>query len=63
VEALDYLKSHWNIIHRNVRPSHILVSRTTIKLCDFVTTGQTIDDLVRKWDYAPLIHMAVNKQY
>jgi mitogen-activated protein kinase kinase 4 len=48
--ALDYIKSTWQIIHRDVKPSNILVSRTTIKLCDFGISGDLIDSIARTRD-------------
>ncbi|CAF0988106.1 unnamed protein product [Rotaria sordida] len=50
LEALDYIKSRWQIIHRDVKPSNILVSRTTIKLCDFGISGQLIDSIAKTRD-------------
>ncbi|CAF0759768.1 unnamed protein product [Adineta steineri] len=50
LQALDYIKSRWQIIHRDVKPSNILVSRTTIKLCDFGISGQLIDSIAKTRD-------------
>jgi len=50
LEALEYIKSTWQIIHRDVKPSNILVSRTTIKLCDFGISGQLIDSIAKTRD-------------
>ncbi|CAF0837641.1 unnamed protein product [Adineta ricciae] len=50
LQALDYIKSTWQIIHRDVKPSNILVSRSTIKLCDFGISGQLIDSIAKTRD-------------
>ncbi|CAF4693681.1 unnamed protein product [Rotaria sp. Silwood1] len=50
LQALDYIKSRWEIIHRDVKPSNILVSRTTLKLCDFGISGQLIDSIAKTRD-------------
>ncbi|UJR16416.1 hypothetical protein I4U23_003318 [Adineta vaga] len=57
VQALDYMKSRWKIIHRDVKPSNILVSRTGIKLCDFGISGELIDSIAKTLDagYRPYL--------
>ncbi|CAF0823867.1 unnamed protein product [Didymodactylos carnosus] len=50
LQALHYIKERWQIIHRDVKPSNILVSRTSIKLCDFGISGQLIDSIAKTRD-------------
>lgn len=48
VRALDYLKKKHNIIHRDVKPSNILINdEGQIKLCDFGISGRLIDSLAK----------------
>ncbi|XP_050327849.1 dual specificity mitogen-activated protein kinase kinase hemipterous-like [Bactrocera neohumeralis] len=44
VHALSYLKKNHNVIHRDVKPSNILIDEQgNIKLCDFGISGRLVD--------------------
>lgn len=48
VSALEYLHTKLNVIHRDVKPSNILInSDGQIKLCDFGISGQLVDSLAK----------------
>ncbi|CAK8690381.1 dual specificity mitogen-activated protein kinase kinase 1-like [Clavelina lepadiformis] len=48
--GLQYLRETHKIIHRDVKPSNILVnSRGEIKLCDFGVSGQLIDSMANSF--------------
>ncbi|OQR68346.1 dual specificity mitogen-activated protein kinase kinase 6-like, partial [Tropilaelaps mercedesae] len=48
VAALDYLKSTLNIMHRDVKPSNVLINRQgAVKLCDFGISGQMVDSVAK----------------
>lgn len=48
VSALEYLHTNLRVIHRDVKPSNILVNVDgVIKLCDFGISGQLVDSLAK----------------
>ncbi|ESO03135.1 hypothetical protein HELRODRAFT_80911 [Helobdella robusta] len=50
LKGLSYLRKEHQIIHRDVKPSNILVNtRGEIKLCDFGVSGELIDSLANSF--------------
>lgn len=48
VSALEYLHTKLRVIHRDVKPSNILVNNDgVVKLCDFGISGQLVDSLAK----------------
>jgi serine/threonine protein kinase len=50
LRGLSYLREKHQIIHRDVKPSNVLVnSQGEIKICDFGVSGQLIDSMANSF--------------
>ncbi|KFM61154.1 Dual specificity mitogen-activated protein kinase kinase 6, partial [Stegodyphus mimosarum] len=59
VSALHYLHSNLKVIHRDVKPSNILISRSgAVKLCDFGISGYLEDSIAKTIDAGCKPYMA-----
>merc|ERR1719419_928668 len=48
IMALDYLYARLKVIHRDVKPSNILINRSgQVKMCDFGVSGYLIDSVAK----------------
>ena len=63
VSGLKYLKDELKIIHRDVKPSNILLnSDGYVRICDFGISGPLIDSVAQSKDVGCREYMAVSPQ-
>jgi serine/threonine protein kinase len=61
VSALHYLHSKLRVIHRDVKPSNILINRKgEVKMCDFGISGYLVDSVAKTIDAGCKPYMAVS---
>lgn len=61
VSALHYLYSKLRVIHRDVKPSNILINRMgEVKMCDFGISGYLVDSVAKTIDAGCKPYMAVS---
>ncbi|XP_054272040.1 dual specificity mitogen-activated protein kinase kinase 7-like [Macrosteles quadrilineatus] len=59
VKALHYLKENHDVIHRDVKPSNILVDeKGNVKLCDFGISGRLVDSKAKTKNAGCAAYMA-----
>lgn len=62
VSALHYLYSRLRVIHRDVKPSNILINKKgEVKICDFGISGYLVDSVAKTIDAGCKPYMAVIK--
>merc|ERR1719479_165198 len=59
LSALHYLHTQLSVIHRDVKPSNILLSNTgKVKMCDFGISGYLINSIAKTKDAGSRPYMA-----
>ena len=61
MKALHYLQTELKVIHRDVKPSNILISKNgEVKICDFGISGHLVDSVAKTMDAGCKPYMAVS---
>ncbi|KAG5832689.1 hypothetical protein ANANG_G00293810, partial [Anguilla anguilla] len=59
VKALEYLHSNLQVIHRDVKPSNVLINaQGQVKICDFGISGYLVDSVAKTMDAGCKPYMA-----
>jgi len=58
---LDYLHTELHVIHRDVKPSNILINKKgQVKICDFGISGYLVDSVAKTIEAGCKPYMAVS---
>ena len=61
ISALHYLKEELSVIHRDVKPSNMLIKRNgEVKICDFGISGNLVDSVAKTIDAGCKPYMGVS---
>ena len=61
VKALEHLHSKLSVIHRDVKPSNVLINALgQVKMCDFGISGYLVDSVAKTIDAGCKPYMAVS---
>lgn len=64
IKALDYLHTELHVIHRDVKPSNILINKKgQVKICDFGISGYLVDSVAKTIEAGCKPYMAVSIEH
>eukprot|EP00062_Callorhinchus_milii_P004630 gi/632943713/ref/XP_007887098.1/ PREDICTED: dual specificity mitogen-activated protein kinase kinase 6 [Callorhinchus milii] len=64
VKALEHLHSKLSVIHRDVKPSNVLINtQGQVKMCDFGISGYLVDSVAKTMDAGCKPYMAVSSDH